>query len=67
MNEYLKASAQRSTQLANEAREGFIGICGQLDVVEGQMDYMAVMLLRILRAVCPSSRNKGAEENVNMF
>ena len=52
---------------ANKAREGFVGICGWLNVVEGQMDDMAVMLLRILCTVRPSSRNEGAEENVNMF
>ena len=57
--------AQR--EQANEAREGFVGIRGRLDMVEGQMDNMAAMLLRILCAVCPSSRNKGAEENVDMF
>ena len=57
--------AQR--EQANKAREGLVGIRGRLDVVEGQMDDMAATLLRILRAVRPSSRNKGAEENVDMF
>ena len=57
--------AQR--EQANEAREGLVGICGRLDVVEGQMDDMAATLLRILRAVRPSSRNEGAEDNVDMF
>ena len=56
--------AQR--EQANKAREGFVGIHGWLDVVEGQMDDMAATLLRILRAVRPSSRNEGAEENVDM-
>ena len=57
--------AQR--EQANEAREGLVGIRGRLDVVEGQMDDMATTLLRILRAVRPSSRNEGAEDNVDMF
>ena len=52
---------------ANEAEEGLVGIRGRLDVVEGQMDDMAATLLRILRAVRPSSRNKGAKDNVDMF
>ena len=56
--------AQR--EQANEAREGLVGIRGRLDVVEDQMDDMATMLLRILRAVHPPPRNKGAEENVDM-
>ena len=57
--------AQR--EQANEAREGFVGIHGWLDVVEGQMDDMAATLLCILRAIRPSSRNEGVEENVDMF
>ena len=57
--------AQR--EQANEAREGLVGIRGQLDVVEGQMDDMAATLLRILHAIRPSSRNEGAEDNMDMF
>ena len=56
--------AQR--EQANEAREGFVGVRGRLDVIEGQMDDMAATLLRILRAVRPSPRNEGAEESFDM-
>ena len=56
--------AQR--EQANEAREGFVGLRGRLDMVEGQMDDMAATLLRILRAVRPSPRNEGAEESFDM-
>ena len=56
--------AQR--EQANEAREGFVGVRGRLDVIEGQMDDMAATLLRILRAVRPSPGNEGAEESYDM-
>ena len=52
---------------ASEAREGFVGVRGRLDVIEGQMDDMAATLLRILRDVRPPSRNEGVDEAVDML
>ena len=57
--------AQR--EQASEAREGFVGVRGRLDVIEGQMDDMAATLLRVLRAVRPQSRNEGVDEAVDML
>lgn len=56
--------AQR--EQANKAREGFVGLHGRLDMVEGQMDDMAATLLRIFHAVRPSSRNEAANDAVDM-
>ena len=52
---------------ASKAREGFVGVRGRLDVVEGQMGNMAAMLLRILHTLCPPSRDEGVNKAIDIL